>query len=100
MAGKDTERTLGRLEAVTEALMKTSENLTATVSSLPCSEHTERLGTLEDWKRNCNGEKRSARVEKVKGMISLKNAVIIALLTGVLGVGSVLLTNWLTYHVP
>lgn len=99
MPNKSTERTLGRLEAVTEALTKTSENLTNTVNSLPCTEHTTRLTDLEVWKRDCNGEQRSGRVAKVKGMISLKNAIIIALLTGVLGVGSVLLTSWLA-HVP
>ncbi len=46
------------------------------ISKLPCSEHQGRLCKVEGWQTTHNGVDKDINMEKIKGSISLRNALI------------------------
>jgi hypothetical protein len=68
-------------------------SLSGQVNKLPCNQHTEQLESLSDWKKLCNGNTQAVNLEKLKGTISLKNMIIVVVITNVITLGITLITN-------
>lgn len=83
---------IGELKAGQAAQLGAIQDLTASTDSLnekmnnlPCDKNLSLIKTLMEWKVSCNGFNNAVRLEKVKGGISLRTAVISSILgTGVL----------------
>lgn len=74
---------IGRLQegqsAVRTAVVElttSTDALTEKVNTLPCAVHSGDIETLMAWKTQRNGNNQAVNLEKLKGSISLKNAII------------------------
>ncbi|MDD5510857.1 MAG: hypothetical protein PHI12_08605 [Dehalococcoidales bacterium] len=81
---------IGRLQegqaavrAAVEDLTTSANSLAEKVNSLPCAVHSGDIETLLNWKAQCNGNKETVKIEKLKGTISLKNGLILIVITAV-----------------
>jgi len=86
------ELMIGKLQGTMESVKDDVANLTKEVKTLPCATRGQELKALLDWKQTCNG----ISLEKTKGNISLKNGIIILILTVAITNGSTLLISLLT----
>ena len=86
---------MGELKGSVDSMKGRLEGVATKVDTLPCISHYDRLKVLEGWKTNCNGAIKIETTEKLKGTISLRNAVIGIALTAVFSILVTLLTNYL-----
>ena len=59
------------------------DSVNTALSRLPCTTHEGKIKLLDEWKASCNGADKEIKVEKLKGTISLKNGLILILVTAV-----------------
>jgi|GEM_PF-3996642 len=93
----------GGLAAVRESVDGISEGMKGIyerMNSLPCSAHARDLGALNKWKENRNGSDQSEKTEKLRGSISLRNALIIYFSTQPVTIGLTCLVSWLVTGKP
>ncbi len=83
------ELMIGKLQGTVEGIKDDVAILTKEVKSLPCATHDQMLESLNVWKRDCNGVK----ADKVKSNLSLKNGIIILVLTNLCTLAIALITN-------
>lgn len=81
---------IGEIKGTLGEVKDNVDILTKEVKSLPCATHDQMLETLNTWKRDCNG----VNLEKTKGNISLKNGIIILILTNAITLAIALITNF------
>src|SRR4030042_3083090 len=90
------ELMIGKLQGTMESVKDDVAILSKEVKSLPCATNTQMITTLNNWKRDCNGASQMKIIESYKGGISLKNGIIILILTVAITNGSTLLISLLT----
>ena len=95
-----TDYVIGRLEAVTDNLSENVNKITETLRALPCQANSEKIEEVLTWKKNCNGETSAKNIEKFKGSISLKNAILLILLTNGITLVISLVTNFFAIGTP
>jgi hypothetical protein len=67
---------------------------------LPCAVNDKRIKDVEAWKATCNDEKSEQKLEKYRGSISLKNAIILIVITNLFSIVVTLLTNYIMMGKP
>lgn len=76
-------------------LVISQKKIVSTVEGLPCNTHSSKILAIEEWKKACNGEKQAVQIEKVKGNISLKNGIIIGVITFLFGILTACITSFI-----
>jgi len=67
-----------------ETLTESTNSLRDTMNGLPCADHSGEIKTLMEWKGKCNGTAQATQIEQLKGTISLKNGIILIIITAVI----------------
>ena len=91
---------MGELKGSVDGMKTRLEGVAAKVDTLPCISHYDRLKVLEGWQNNCKEAVKTESIEKVKGTISLKNAIIGIALTAVFSILITLVTNFFILGTP
>lgn len=89
----------GRFDGFEDKLKEFSEfakNTTVKLSSLPCVEHQNKIEVLESCAELISNNNK----EKLKGNISLRNSVIIAIVTFTIGIATALITSLIAVGTP
>lgn len=89
------ERSLGRLEGKVESMILLVSGIDKKVDNLPCASHSQKLETIEQWKKICNGESQTVKMENIKGGVSLKVGLVLGTLTFIFGILLAVFTNLL-----
>ncbi len=84
---------MGELKGSVDSMKTRLEGVATKVDTLPCISHCDRLKVLEGWQTNCKEAIKTESTEKIKGTISLKNAIIGIVLTAVFSILITLITN-------
>ncbi len=88
------ERSIGRLEGKVESMILLVSGIDKKVDNLPCASHSQRLETIEQWKKISNGESQTVKMENLRGGISLKVGLIIGTMTFIFGILLTIFTNF------
>ena len=95
MAETDLTLLVGRLEGKMDSITKVISEMSAKITDLPCNTHTEQIETIIQWKTQCVENEQFKKQEKFKGSISLKNAIILIVMTNLFTIAITLITNYL-----
>lgn len=87
---------VGSLNGKMDTVIDTIDVINKRLNNLPCATHSEQLHSLTDWKKTCNGVKQAEQIESYKGNISLRNNVLLNILTFFTGVIGTIITLWAT----
>ncbi len=91
---------MGEVKGTVDAMKTRLEGIAAKVDTLPCVSHYDKLKILENWKENCSDAVKVESTEKLRGTITLKNAIISIILTAAFSILITLLTNYLIVGKP
>ena len=94
MTDQDLILIIGNLQGTMNSVKEQVGSIDSKVDALPCVNHSDALKNLETWQKSCTNGKKMIETEKMKGSISLKNAVIGIILTAVLSIGITLATKF------
>ncbi len=86
---------IGEIKGTLDNVKVRVEGIGEKVNSLPCVLHTSQIEILDNWKKNCNITEQTEKIEQYKGNISLRNMVIIGVLTFLTGIALSVITNFL-----
>jgi hypothetical protein len=100
MKNQDIALMVGKLEGTMESLSGQMKSALEKLDELPCSVHSSDLEALKAWKQSCNSENKEKAMERYKGTISLKNALIMVFVTAAISVGITLFTSWVAAGTP
>ena len=67
-----------------EDLTDSTNSLQKKVNALPCSEHSVNIQALSDWRTACNSTTQAAKLEQLKGTISLRNGIVLIVATAII----------------
>lgn len=83
-----------------KGLTESTDALHKKVNALPCAINSQKISSLFEWKKQCNGDDKAINIEKLKGTISLKNMIIVVVITNVITLGITLITNLMIVGKP
>ncbi len=86
---------IGEIKGTLDNVKTRVESIGEKVNSLPCVLHTSQIDILDNWKKNCLSTEQTEKIEQYKGNISLRNMVIIGVLTFLTGIALSVITNLL-----
>jgi hypothetical protein len=100
MKNQDIVLLVGGLEKGMGLLEEQMKSANKKLDSLPCAVNSSDIEALKEWKQSCNNDDKGKTMERYKGSISLKNALIMVFVTALISVGITLLTSWVATGTP
>jgi hypothetical protein len=94
MKNQDIALLVGGLEKGMGLLEEQMKSANDKLDKLPCATHTTEIKELKVWKQTCNGARANRNIESFKGMISLRNAIILVLSSSALSIIVTILCNY------
>ena len=100
MKNEDIALLVGELRGELGGLADQMDKVNKKLDGLPCAANVADIKELKKWKGNCNGEKSAKNLESFKGMISLRNAIVLIVCSNAFSIFVALVLNYFLIGKP